>query len=143
MAKNHCCSKINNKSYLVASLIVFLVLVVTDFIIHGVVMKGMYEATASLWRTEPEMQSLFPFMILGQAIVAFTFTRLFAHGHQGKGIPEGICFGIMMSVFSSGHHLIMYSVTPWTLQLVGAWAVLCLIQSAALGATAAAFYKAK
>jgi hypothetical protein len=141
MPKPECCQKINNKGYLVAAAVVFVALVLTDFLIHGVILNGQYEATASLWRPKAEMQDYMAWMLGGQLLTALSFTRLFAHGHQGKGLSEGVCFGIMMSLLLAGHNLIMYSVTPWPLSLVGAWIGLCLAQSVGLGVIAAKVYR--
>lgn len=143
MSAPECCKRINNKSQVITAVVVFVALFLTDYLIHGVLLNGQYMATASLWRPEAEMQAYFPWMLLGQFLSAFIFTRLFAHGYQGKGIKEGVCFGILVSLFLAGHNLIMYSVTPWPLSMVGAWIGLCLVQSALLGAITAKVYKGK
>ena len=127
--------------FFIASAAVFVVLFLTDFLIHGLLLKGQYEATAQLWRPEQDMKAYFPWMLAGQAVIALAFTRLFAHGYQNKGIQEGICFGFMMSVFLAGHHFIMYSVAPWPLSLVWSWFGAGLVQSMILGAVAAKTYK--
>ena len=141
MSAPECCKHINKKSFLITATIVFVALFITDFLIHGLLLKNAYQETASLWRPEAEMKTLFHWMFLGQFISAFSFTRLFAHGYQNKGIKEGVCFGMMMAGFFAGHNFIMYSVAPWPLKIVGAWIVFGFIQSAILGAIAAKFYK--
>ena len=48
----------NVKKWVIASVVVFIVSQILDFIIHGVLLTGSYEATSQLWRTEAEMNQM-------------------------------------------------------------------------------------
>ena len=52
------------KKCFLSVVIVFVTTFIFDAIYHGVLLQGMYEDTASLWRTKEEMQSYFPVQIL-------------------------------------------------------------------------------
>ncbi len=86
----------NVKRYLSASLAVFVVTVVLDYVIQGVILKGAYEATRSLWR--PDMASKGWIIVLVDLIIAFPFTYIFVKGYEGKGIMEGVRFGAIIGV---------------------------------------------
>lgn len=143
MSSAECCQRINKKSFLITSLFIFVAIFITDFLIHGLILKGQYEATASLWRSESEMQGVFHWMLIGQAVIALFFTRLFTHGYQNKGIKEGVCFGFMFAGIFAGNDFILYTVTAYPMSLVWAWIGTRFAQSILLGVIAAKVYKQK
>lgn len=98
-------------------------------------------ATASLWRAEADMPAFMPYMLLGQLLMAFFFTKIFAHGYQGTGMMEGVRYGALMTGFVLGCHLVAYAVTPWEMGMVVKWTIYGLIQSVLMGAVAAKLYK--
>ena len=56
-------SIMNTKRLILAIVVAFVVLWVTDFLIHGVWMTSDYRATQQLWRTDAEMQSHMGWML--------------------------------------------------------------------------------
>ena len=53
----------NIKRLILAIVVAFIVLWVTDFLIHGVWMTPDYRATQQLWRTDAEMTSRMGWML--------------------------------------------------------------------------------
>ncbi|MBK9294790.1 MAG: hypothetical protein IPM57_10180 [Oligoflexia bacterium] len=121
------------KLYGKLGLITFILVFITDFIIHGMILKGTYAATASLWRPEADMSHFFPFMLSGQIIVAVFFAIIFTHGYKGKGIKEGVHYGLLMGSLWAGQNLIMYAVLPYPLSLTLSWIFLGYIQTIFIG----------
>lgn len=122
-----------SKKFLTTWIGIFVGILVTDFLIHGVLLKSAYQASAQLWRPEAEMQSYFSFMLLGQALVAWFFTWIFTQGYKGSGWIEGVRYGLVMAGFMAGHNFIMYAVTPWEMTLVFSWIAAFAVQATILG----------
>lgn len=132
----------NYKKLGITTIAVFAAYWITNFLIHGVLLKNQYQETAHLWRPESEMQQYRVPMILGQFLTALFFSMIFVHGYKGKGPIEGVRYGLLMGgVFTAGN-LIMYAVAPWPLNLVVAWSVASIAQSVLLGVICTFTYKA-
>jgi hypothetical protein len=105
--------RVNPKRFVLALLVVFVGVWVTDFLIHGVALKGAYAATQSLWRPEAEMVGHMGWMILGQFVAALAFVLLWALGFADKGrLGCGVLYGLIMGLFSQATTLITYAVQP-------------------------------
>ena len=87
----------NWKRFLVASLVVYVVVQAMDFVVNTVFMKSANESLKSLWR--PDMMSRMWVMYLVGALAALLFTYVFIKGREGKGISEGVRFGIIIWLF--------------------------------------------
>ena len=118
------------------SFLTILCVMATDFIIHQVFLKGTYMATASLWRPEAEMANTWPTMLLGQALVGWFIFWIFSIGYKGQGWKEAWRFALYFGFFEAGKNLIMFSVAPYTWQLVCAWAFWGFVQMWAVGLVA-------
>ncbi len=59
----------NIKRLILAIVVAFIVLWVTDFLIHGVWMTPDYRATQQLWRTDAEMTSRMGWMLCAQLLL--------------------------------------------------------------------------
>jgi len=68
----------NIKRLILAIVVAFIVLWVTDFLIHGVWMTPDYRATQQLWRTDAEMTSRMGWMLCGQLLFVITFVIVWA-----------------------------------------------------------------
>lgn len=132
---------LNIKKFILATLAVFATVWVTDFIIHGVLMKDAYMASASVWRSPEEMKKYFPWMLLGQFLIAKGFTFIFAKGYEGKGIAEGLRFGLFVWPLVFGGILIQYVVYPLPCAVACPWLVTSLVQLLMMGAVASLVYK--
>jgi hypothetical protein len=132
---------VNVKKGVLAILAVFAYIFLTDILIHGFALKGMYAATASAWRPEAEMQSNMLWMCIGQFIMAKYFVWIFAKGYEGKGLMEGARFGTLMGLFVVGTYFVQYAVQPLTFELLAAWAILGTVQSIGAGVVAALVYR--
>jgi len=132
----------DTKKYLIAGGVVFVVYEILSFLIHGVLLEGAYQATASVWRPEAEMHANFPIMLVTAFIISFLFVFIFAKGYEGKGIMEGVRYGLWIGLLMSIPMAFnSYATLPIPMSLAIKWLVYGVIQFIILGIVAAAIYK--
>jgi hypothetical protein len=128
------------KKYLLTSLAVFITWTVLDFVIHGVILKSAYEATASLWRPMDEMKMIA--MHLANAVAALTFTAIYVNMIRGKSVQEGLKYGLLMGI---GVGFVMgfgtYSYMPIPYSLAWGWFIGIVVEAIAAGAVVGAIAK--
>ncbi len=132
----------NTKRWVFASLAIFILSQILEFIIHGLILSGAYEATAALWRPEQEMNSMMWMMWLSGLIIAFIFVYIFAKGYEGKGIMEGIRFGVLIGIFFSiPMSLGSFAMISMPGALAISWFIWGVIEYTLLGIVTALIYK--
>ncbi len=132
----------NTKRWIITSLVVFVAAVILDYLIHVVLLSGAYEATSHLWRSEQEMGSMMWMMWLSSLVWAFIFVYIFAKGYEGRGVMEGVRFGLLIGVFFSlPMALGSYASMPMPFSLAVGWFVYGVIETIILGILAALIYK--
>lgn len=134
-------SNVNVKRWWMAAVAVFAFIFASDMVIHGWWMGETYKQTAHLWRTEEEMQQFMGWMLMGQFLIAFFMTWIFAKGWEGKGWGEGFRFGILMGAFTVSQMFIQYAVSPLPANIFWSWVGAAMIQSVCAGWIAAWIYK--
>ncbi len=130
----------NTKRFLAASLAVFVVGQVLNFLIHGVLLKATYDSLKSVWR--PDMESKMWIMWLVGFLTSFLFTYLFVKGYEGKGIGEGLRFGLVIGLFTSipmAYNSYVTLPIPYSLALQ--WFLYGTVATIILGAVAALIYR--
>jgi hypothetical protein len=102
------------KRWALASLAVFVVILVLEFVIHGVLLQGIYQQTAAVWRPQADMHRLAWLMWLGDLIFAAFFTLIYAYGYEKKkqGWEQGMRYGfyvgaMVASMQSLGNYVVM------------------------------------
>lgn len=135
----------NVKRWLFASLAVLVVFAALDMFINSVLLTGLYQQTASVWRTPEEMQRMMWLFGVGYLIFAPFFTLIYTKGHEpaksglGQGLRYGLYMGLVLSVMQN---LIWYAVLPIPGVLAFYWFLGCMVQSIAAGAAAGLIYRA-
>lgn len=134
----------STKKFILAFIIVFVLLEVTGFLIHGVLLSSTYmsEGIKEAFRTEEEMMGKMWIMYLTDLIWSFFFVFFFVKGYENKGIMEGIRFGFYIGIFVSlvfSYQLYVLIPVPYYLALQ--WFIYGMIQCIILGAAAALIYK--
>jgi len=103
----------NIKRLLPAILLGFVFVFVTDFLIHGLWLRGDYGASRTLWRGEKEMVDHMSWMMAGQFLLAATFChRLGSRLRRARRAKVGLCVRTADGLFGQVYTLIMYSVMP-------------------------------
>jgi len=132
----------NVKRFIVGSLAVFLFVYLAEFVLHGVIMADSYQAHMELLRPAESSLAYMPFMALGFLILAFGFCFIFINGYEGKGVAEGLRFGLYAAIaFGVSSHLINYTVCPLPKNWVVAWIVGESVILMLAGALIALIYK--
>lgn len=136
----------NWKRLFVAALVVFIFLQITDFLINWVNLNGIYEELAErgVFRNTAEMWGYLWVEILMTAIFSLFFTYIFIKGYEGKGIPEGIRYGIIIGffwVYVNAYQAFVILPIPYS--LVWYWIFAGFIQTIIAGILLALIYKPK
>jgi hypothetical protein len=130
----------NWKRLFVASVVIFIVLEAIDFVVDSVLLKSAYESLKSLWR--PDMASRMWVLYIVGLLISFLFTYIFIKGREGKGIAEGVRFGIIIWLFVSvPMDLSLWVIFPIPHKLVLDWILFSLFEMLVAGILAAAIYK--
>ena len=112
--------------------------------LHGGLLSGLYQQTASVWRSQEEMKNLFPLMILGQVLFGIFYGLIYTRGFEvGKGtLSQGFRYGLLTALMlgpMSG--LVWYVILPIPQNLAFFWSAGCFVQMTVLGLVAGAVYK--
>ncbi len=84
------------KKVLIGAVVVFVILEVLDFLIHGVILASSYAAIPDIWRTD--MMDKMWVMHIVKVVVSFFFALIFSRGYEGRGAVEGIRFGLYVGL---------------------------------------------
>jgi len=130
----------NVKKFILASIVVFVVYQVLNFIIHGLILDSVYESMAGVWRED--MDSTMWIMYVTSFIMSFLFVFIFIKGYEGKGIAEGLRFGLWIGLLMNVVGMFnQYAVYPISMSLTIQWFVYGVIQLMICGIFAAWLYK--
>ena len=130
----------NWKRFLVASAVTYVIVQAMELVINNVLMKSANESLMSLWR--PNMMSRMWVMYAVGVLVALLFTYIFVKGSEGKGITEGVRYGIIIWLFVS----VPMSVSTWVLLpipyiIIFRWMLYGLLEMLVAGILVAVIYK--
>jgi hypothetical protein len=127
----------NWKQFFFAFIAAFVFIFVFGFLWHAKLMHSAYQEVPTLWRTAPD----FPWLILGQLVMAFFLTMLYAHFTSAGGAGSGAKLGILVALLYIGLDLIWFAVQPLTTKILGGFIVGDLIEFTIAGAIIGAIYK--
>lgn len=128
------------KKVLIGGAAAFVAIVVTDFIIHGVLLASAYEATKDIWRAD--MMDLMWVSYVISLVVAFCLSWIFSKGYEAKGIAEGVRFGAVTGVMLGvgfGYGSYMSFNIPYSLALQ--WFLYTVVQYVLVGITLSLVYQ--
>jgi hypothetical protein len=134
----------NWKRLSLAAVLIFVALIVTELVIHVVILRGCYEPLQETGAFGPEgrISTYMWVKILIGAVFAFMFVFIFARGYEGRGLMEGVRYGIYITLFfnfvMAYLQFVLYGI-PYS--LVWSWIISGLVQNVIFGLIAAAVYK--
>lgn len=132
------------KKFILTGLVVFIVMYILDYLFHGMIMQKYYKEILDLLRPEDKMLTYLPAMLLGQIIIAFGFTYIFIKGYEGRGIKEGVKFGLIIGIFFGvAPAMINYAVYKITGMIMLYYFFWYPLEGIIMGAVAAAMYTPK
>jgi hypothetical protein len=137
------CKGVNTKRFILAMLGVFFFIGLSDWVIHGHLLKNIYQETASLWRPEEQMKSMCIWMFVGYFLMAKFFTFVFARGCETSGAAEGFRYGVLMAFLLSSGCFMWYAILPISQTLMWYWVATTFFEAIGSGIIAGAIYKKK
>jgi hypothetical protein len=134
-----------NKKFAIAWVSIFVVWMIGDFIVHGVLLHDDYAKLPNLFRPEADAQQYFPLMILAHVIMAGAFAWIYARGVEAKPwLGQGIRFGIVIALLTVvPTYTIYYVVQPMPGISVVKQMVFDGVLLLVLGAVAAFLYRSE
>ena len=105
----------------ISGVVLFVVLMIGGFTIHGTLLHADYAALPNLMRTEADAQALFGWMIFANFLMGLGFTWIYRKGREnGRGwVGQGLRFGVVLALtFNVPMYLIYYVVQPWPSSIV-------------------------
>lgn len=127
------------KRVALSALAVFVFVFAYDFLIHGILLMGQYEATSEVWRPQEEAQMIF--MMLSQLMFAIVLSAIFRLNYEGKGIGEGIRFGLYIGLLIASLDIGRYCYLPVPLSLVAMWFLANILKCTGAGVVLSATYR--
>jgi hypothetical protein len=129
-----------------AAVVVFIALIVTDLIFQVGILGCTYDELGGqgIFRSESAIACYFWVKLITNAVFSFFFVFIFVKGYEGKGIIEGIRYGIYIWLFYyfvvSFNQFVLYGIPYF---LTWYWIVIGLIQCIIFGILTAVIYKPK
>ena len=108
------------KHTLVATVAVYILWSIIDFLVHGILLQSAYQETLHLWRSEDQMHAL----LMSGVTLFFGFSVVLAYGCfvAPKSVQTGLKFGAALGVgVGALTGLGSFSYMPIPLQLAAAW----------------------
>ncbi len=131
-----------NKTFWIGFVVVFVVMQVFGYLIHELGLSETYASLASVFRPKAEMDSMMWMMMAGGVVSLALFCHIFTLGYEGKGVMEGVRYGVLIGIFASipmsVDHYVIY---PLTGELAVIWFVAGVVGFVIAGAVFAAIYK--
>lgn len=132
----------NNKTFWIGCVVVFVVLQAIGFVVHGVMMAPTYQELAAIFRPEAQMNDMMWMMMLSAAVTVYMFCYIFTKGYEGKGIMEGVRYGALVSFLMAGAWSIdQHVIYPLPADVATIWLVSGFVSFMIAGGVFAAIYK--
>ncbi len=130
----------NWNRFFIAFVVIYVVGGILNYLMHGIIMMGTYESITGVWR--PDMERLWWIQWITPLFMIFFFLYIFVRGYEGKGLMEGVRYGLIIWAFVSIPMTYgQYMLYPLPYSLVWKWLATDLIAFLVYGIIAAAIYK--
>lgn len=134
----------NVKRLIIAFIVVFIVLELTNILIHNVILSSTYakEEIAKVFRSMEDIESKMWIGWVVDVIWSFFFVFIFIKGYENKGWLEGLRYGIYIGLFMSlPAAYYQYMIYPLPYYLTFQWFIYGFIQYVILGIIVSLIYK--
>jgi ABC-type multidrug transport system permease subunit len=131
-----------NKTFWIGLVAVFVLMQAIGYAVHQVWLDETYKGLANVFRAEAEIMDMMWMMMAGSVLSLFLFCYIFTKGYEGKGVAEGVRYGLLMGIFVSAPISVdNFVVYPLPGNLAVTWFVAGVLSFAVAGAVFAAIYK--
>jgi hypothetical protein len=131
-----------NKKLWMGVIGVFIAGEILMFLIHGVILDSAYRSVQGVWRAD--MESLMWIYHVLAIIGAFFFTFIFSKGYEGKGVAEGVRYGLYIGIWMSlGMAYGSYAMIDIPYSLALQWFIYGVVEYIILGIVVAWIYGMK
>lgn len=138
----HCpITGINIPRFLLAAVIGFAFIFGFDYGVHHKLLMDVYQQTADMWRPMDQMKNFMPYVFLYQALLVVIIGFIYTRNHEGKGLIEGIRFGLMIGVLMALLNASAYIWMPIPKTLALGWAGAGLGNALGIGIIFSLLYK--
>ena len=108
------------KKFLLAILVVFVATEILGFLLHGLILGGVYKATASIWR--PDMQKLMWVMYVSTFLQTIGFVYIYYKLINPKSTFKGVWYGLTYGFAAGiGMGYATYAMFPIPYSLAISW----------------------
>jgi len=118
--------------YLRSVIVLFVFIVLYEWLVHGVILQSVYQATEQLWRTVSEQKAHVHILFLGHAVSAFAIYLLFSRSDSTLA-SDFVIFGAFLGLLTAGWRIVMYSVVPYPWWLVALWIIFDIVKYSLVG----------
>jgi len=98
----------------ISAIVMFVMALVLSYLVHGVLLYDDYMKMQSWMRPQAEVNSLFYFIVIAQALFGVAFAWIYEQGREDRPwLAQGVRFGIAVAVLAiAPFYLIYHVVTP-------------------------------
>lgn len=110
-----------NMRFLISVVVVFIVSMVLDFVVHGLLLGADYQKLVpGLFRAPEDGQAHFGWMLLAHVFIAVGLTWIYRAGRDERPwLGQGLRFGIGLAILTTiPTYLIYYAVQPMPFDMV-------------------------
>ena len=101
-----------DRKFTISTVVVFVVLMLGGFLVHGLWLGPTYETMTSMMRPMAEQEAMMHFMLIAHLLMAAAFVWVYQRGNEDKPwVQQGIRFGIAIAfaVVDSIFHDLLHS----------------------------------
>jgi len=133
----------NLKRYLIATFALFVFIFLYEWLVHDIILMGMYKDTQNVWRDFSEMNAQLPLGMCVQFVLsawaAFAFSKLYKDGGIKNGLRFGLFFGVFGAILTSSWYLWL----PVPLKLGMSWFINGIVEGLGGGYILGLVYRMK
>ena len=133
-----------NKKVWIGFIAVYVAMAITNMVIHMGLLNSVYHSEAVMKIMRPESDGKVWIYFVTSAIVSFFFTLIFSKGYEGKGMSEGVRYGLYVGfLMAIPMAYDSYASYPLPYSLALQWFIYGMIQYIILGIVVAAVFGKK
>ncbi|MDX1403731.1 MAG: hypothetical protein R3192_04300 [Woeseiaceae bacterium] len=132
----------NNKTFWIGFVVVYVLWQVLGFVIFETMLGEAHSQMSGVFRPENELNDMMWMLLVSSAVMMFMFCYIFTRGYEGKGIMEGVRYGILIAFLMASPMVIeqhvLYRVPS---NVANMWLIGIFVSFTIVGAAFAAIYK--